>query len=247
MKATLSEKFDLRAGIFRFAQLAVLLSALFSIRGIASEALSASGTEADSSATAGRDSQQRSQLKYLEHRPKWGLEFKASSPGVRDFQLTDPTGAMNHLHSIQASFEFQPQILQSFGVLGIGADFGLHPPSTSGMSAPSVTFSWNFGSHLRYQARFVQEQLLVPYLAYGASYWMYRIRSGEVGGLLVHGPSIGLEFLLNAIDTKSAARFFSDYGVSRTYIVVDGSWATGSAGSVLLSARSFYFGLRFEM
>jgi hypothetical protein len=247
MKTTLSEKFCLCAKISGLALPALLSVALLSTEVVASDAMSASGIGAESAAAEGADSQQRSQLSYLEHRPKWGLEFKASSPGVRDFQLTDPTGAMNHLHSIQASLEFQPQSLQRYGVLGIGADFGLHPPSTSGVPAPSVTFSWNFGSHLRYQARFVQEQLLVPYVAYGASYWMYRIRSGEVGGLLVHGPSAGLEFLLNAIDTKSAARFFSDYGVSRTYIVVDGSWATGSAGSVLLSARSFYFGLRFEM
>lgn len=194
-----------------------------------------------------KDPGARTRESYFDYKPSIGVEFKGTSPGVREVQLLDSAGVRSSVHSMLLSVEYQPRFIQRYGVLGLGAELGIHPPSAPQGQVPGITFAWSAGGRTRYQARFFQEQALVPYAGYQLSLWMHRLRSGTSDALLAHGPLVGIEFLLNALDSKSAARFFEDYGVSRTYILVEGNWMNGKSTSASLESRSFFFGLRFEM
>ncbi|MCC7441086.1 MAG: hypothetical protein IT285_05615, partial [Bdellovibrionales bacterium] len=62
----------------------------------------------------------------------------------------------------------------------------------------------------------------------------------------VSGPFFGAWFLLNVADQESAASFFSDYGVSRSYLVGEMHLASGEDENIRVAGSALYFGLRVE-
>lgn len=173
-------------------------------------------------------------------RPAWGFELS----GGAGF----PTGdtAMDRVRSftpagLSLRMEWQPPWIQAAGIFSLGAaldySFGVIGGGVGGVA--------------RYQARYFRNQPIVPFGGYTALYYLVPASTSGVAaafqslqGTLIHGPFAGLNILLNIFDSDAAASFFVDYGVLRTYLVLEGRFFQGmnlNAGSATL-----YSGLRLE-
>ena len=56
----------------------------------------------------------------------------------------------------------------------------------------------------------------------------------------------GLAFLMNVLEQNTAAVFYSDWGVSRTYLFAELKGYSGQDGTLDLGGKSLFAGLRFE-
>jgi hypothetical protein len=147
--------------------------------------------------------------------------------------------------------DWQPRFLQGvWGLVDFGPYVTIYPINTSIFAAGDGTtkdlFSvWEPGGQVRYQARFVKEQFLVPVVAYGISVLHYGFGSPTpttTGSITMNNFTVGAWLLLNTFSTESAAEFYDNWGVSRSYLTFDYRTMSGS-GTTLSSA---FFGLRME-
>jgi len=177
-------------------------------------------------------------------KPNWGLELSTSPNAFGGQALTQEQGTHPAVgFSLQG--EYQPAFIQDYGVLGVGASLATYP--IFGASATSRTFSLlAAGGQVRYQARYFRGQPLVPVIGYAFEYMSYAFSNGKSGALLTNGPVLGLWFLLNILDPNSAAQFYVDSKVARTYLVFEARALAGQDANIAISGPSYYFGLRFE-
>lgn len=182
---------------------------------------------------------------YQQLKPDWGMELSGSlkalgsSPGI-------PNLASGKVRSASLKFEYQPSQLQSLGVFGIGPTLNLYPVSPIGQVTRAAIGIGSLGGQLRYQARYFREQPIVPYAGYSVERMSYRLVSGSKGNLVAKGPFFGALFLLNFVDSETAAEFYVNSGVLRSYLVAEIKTLVGSDSLIQLSGRSYHFGIRFE-
>ena len=142
--------------------------------------------------------------------------------------------------------QWQPQFIQSLGVIGIGPVFGVYP--ISGGVTSSIFSIASIGGRATYQLRYFRNQPIVPVVSYQYEYLYYDFLGSPVGYLWSSGPSAGLWFLISLLEPSVASSAYISTGISRTYAVVEFRRLTGASsdGSVAVSGNSWYFGLRFE-
>jgi hypothetical protein len=188
-------------------------------------------------------------LSYHDIRPQWAFQLNASvnpfgGQLLKPGHLVDDQGD-NSAYGFQLSFEFQPAFLQSIGVIGLGPTVGVYPIFAGGVTSnPWAIYS--LGGQVRYQARFFRKQFIVPVFSYSVDYFSYRFTSGKSGRFFANGPAGGIWILLNALDPGTAAEFYVDNGVLRTYIIAEARMLEAQSSEVSLSGFSYYFGFRFE-
>lgn len=178
-------------------------------------------------------------------RPTFAVEL-AASPAAFGQGLVpgrpDAAAMGTSLH-----LEYQPGFLQSLGTFGAGPVFAGYPISQS-QGLTSYFFSvWSVGAAARYQARYFHNQFLVPSIGYEIDRITYSFTTGQSGLMTVEGPVLGLQFLLNTLDSRRADEFYDTTGISHTYLVAEARDLTGTNGTITASGLSWYFGLRFEM
>ncbi len=189
---------------------------------------------------------------YQQLRPRWAvamtgaLKSLGNAPGIPGFDDSRTT-APNSARAIRLQIEYQPAVVQKYGVLGAGPSFTLYPISPLGSLTRTIGGMWSVGGQLRYQLRLLREQPLVPYAGYGAEALSYTLSSGPRGRFTVRGPFFGGMFLLNFVDPSAAAEFYVNYEVKRSYLVVELRTMEGSDGTITLGGQSLYFGVRCEL
>lgn len=107
--------------------------------------------------------------------------------------------------------------------------------------------------YLTYQLLSNEDQFLVPYIGGGYTHMTYRhsveggdTASGGTDGYHLRG---GLKILLNRFEPDSAGKLYEDWGVIRTYFLLEGQYAqvVGFDGTMPnLGGWSYLGGLRFE-
>lgn len=182
--------------------------------------------------------------KFWDIRPTWAFELSSSLNALGGNALTVDQGT-NPTYAFAAAIEYQPPDIQKYGVFGIGPIFEVFP-IFQGSSTPDRFSLLAGGFQFRYQARYFQEQPLVPMAAYSVEYFRYRFTSGPTGNTWLHGPTVGLWLLLNMLEPDTAAQFYINSGVVRSYVTLEYRILTGSGTGISVSGGSFYFGLRCE-
>jgi hypothetical protein len=190
---------------------------------------------------------------YKKAVPVWGAELTGSVNGlgsqpVSPIQGTIPARAF----SIQA--DYQPPFIQQahLGVLGFGPSLAMYPiiqdlfNITQAKAVDNFASFWSWGGQVRYQARFFREQPLVPVASYQVQSLSYQFTGYNRYHTTLKGPTFGLWFLLNILDTTSAANFYNEGGVSRSYLIAELRQMSASDPQITVSGSSFYFGLRVE-
>ncbi len=146
--------------------------------------------------------------------------------------------------------EYQPDFFQHFGILSIGPSVGTYPTLGKTSSDQKVTSGFfsitGVGGQARYQLHYFDDQFLVPYVSYEAQSLSYRINEGGSGRMTVAGGSGGFSLLLNRLAPGEASDMYRSLGVSRSYLVIEGKYLSGSDQNVRVNGTSVYFGLRFE-
>lgn len=184
-------------------------------------------------------------LPFMTRRPQIavGLNTSLNAFGSHAIHADQGTRAML---AFTVLAEYQPAVVQSFGVLGIGPSLALYQAPGSPLGSHFFAMR-SIGGQIRYQARYFQEQGIVPFVSYAADYFSYQFKNGKSGSVFGHGPSLGLWFLLNTLDPSSAANFYADTRILRSYITLEYKTLVGSDDLISMSGGSVYFGLRFEL
>lgn len=178
-------------------------------------------------------------------RPTLGISLDYSMNAFGGAGLTGSQGA-NKAMAFSLSFEYQPAFIQSLGVIGLGPVFSMYP--IGGGVTDSIASLVSVGGQARYQLRYFRNQFLVPVISYSAEFLYYDFKGSPMGTVLIHGPGVGLWFLLNIVEPSVANAAYVSSGITRTYLVAQWKRLEGAStdGSVSTSGGSFYFGLRFE-
>lgn len=175
--------------------------------------------------------------------PQWALGISASLSAFPD-TLTPPHMASDEpIYGTQLVFDFQPSIFQSAGVFGLGvvAEFLKYPGSFS--NSPGMN---GIGGELRYQAYYVRQQWLVPYMAYQWVQVFYDFKQGPKGILSTSGPLYGISLLLNGFSQQDSGEFYEEWGIARSYLFAELHTEKGIDRGITLQGRSLFFGLRLE-
>jgi hypothetical protein len=184
-----------------------------------------------------------------EMRPNFGIQFMGSA-GAFGNSTISPAQQGIKSGAMLIQLEYEPRFLQSLGVLSIGPSVGMFPTLGSAPSGGNVTsnvFSIHeLGGQARYQLHYWNDQFIVPYVAYEVQNVHYNINQGGSGSLTIAGGSAGLGVLLNRFASAEARGFHDSFGVSRSYLMIEGKNLQGSDQNVKVSGTSIYFGLRFE-
>jgi len=147
-------------------------------------------------------------------------------------------------------YQWQPAVLQRFGIVGIGPNISAYPAvKARGQVINGYRNGWGLGSQLSWQGKFSGRQWLLPVVSYAAEYNIYSLTGGERGSFWSHGPRIGAWLLLNAIDPTDTDRQQSDYGSARTYAILEYSnvrSGNGAGRDIDIRGNAIQFGLRFE-
>lgn len=182
---------------------------------------------------------------YTQLRPHWGVEVTTSLDALGEGAAI-PGQSDSKVRATSISLEWQPAFLQSYGVLAMGPMFNVYLtiPKT-GLFTTAIGM-WSLGGQIRYEARYLREQPLVPVVGYGVESVGYNLSSGPSGRFLARGPVLGGMVLLNFMDPGAAAEFYVNHGVTRSYAVAEYRSNEGTDGTVTLAGRTLFFGLRFE-
>ncbi len=176
--------------------------------------------------------------------PNLAVEFTFSPKAFGGTKLI-PNQQSSSIFALDLLFQYQPKIIQKYGVLGIGPFFTVYPMSGSGDTSTAFS-NLSFGGQIHYQARYFERQPVVPVVSYSVEYFNYRFLSGVSGSLIASGPTAGLWLFLNFLEPSSSNELFLDYGILRSYLVAEYRMIQGSNKDLTFSGGSLYFGLRFE-
>lgn len=183
--------------------------------------------------------------------PSWGMQLSVSPRTLgstsSDSNTADPAETLNPAVSLAVQFEYQPFFLQSFGVMGFGPSFEAFPFSAKEPSVSRTPGTYALGAQIRYQARYLHEQIIVPNVGYSLQSLSYKLSTEDSGRLNLQGPFFGIWVLLNSLEPSAAAEIFVVHGVTRSYFVAELRLIQGEDENVVFSSRSFFFGLRVEL
>lgn len=174
-------------------------------------------------------------------RPSWGFQFATAVRPVRSGQGVLQNESFQN-RTLAISAEYQPLHAQRYGIFGLGPSLVLGIPFPDKMRISL----YGAGAQFRYQARFLREQWVVPTFGMEALYLRYYLKTQDRGGMFAYAPSVGAMFLLNRLDEETAASFYQDSAICRSYLIASAEFLRGSAPRVFLSGTGLYVGLRFE-
>ncbi len=181
---------------------------------------------------------------FQRKKPQWGVEITTTLNAFGTHALT-PSQGSTPAYGLTFHLEYQPAILQSYGVLSLGPSFALYP--ISGGITPSLFSLLSVGGRVLYQARYWREQPIVPMLGYAVEYLNFHFNSGIQGSTLLKGPVLGLWMLLNVLESTAAAQMYMSTGISRSYLVLEWRNLHGESPDLaIIDGGSYYLGLRFE-
>lgn len=144
-------------------------------------------------------------------------------------------------------FEFQPAFLQAIGVIGFGPSFTVYPViGGDGTFVANLMGLWSVGGQIRYQARFFDEQIVVPTVGFAFEQFRYQFADDNSGYVNAMGPFFGLWLYLNPLDRRAAADFYADYKGTRSYLVAEARMLSAADDLVTLSGMTIYVGFRLE-
>ena len=201
---------------------------------------------ADNEAATSRAQRTSRVPQYTLTRPSWGVQISGSTGALGNGKDLTPVQAGNRTRGIQLTAEYQFPFLQSIGVLSAGPSVGIYPIFPSQTVTTGPVSLWDLGAQIRYQARFFRNQPIVPFAGFEAQYFAYRFKDGPDGSLVAQGPFFGGMFLLNVLEPDSAAEFYINAGISRSYLVAEVKTITGKDANISFSGASYFFGLRLE-
>ncbi|MGK5088981.1 hypothetical protein WDW86_15595 [Bdellovibrionota bacterium FG-2] len=175
---------------------------------------------------------------------QWGVELAGSGLGAAPKVSGMSSG--KSISNFSMNVEFAPALNSSIGAIDVGPSFSTFSNSGSSDLPQSLVFAWTVGAGVRYQARFLSEQWIVPVVSYNVESMQYRLRSGQTGYFLAKGPTLGAYILMNSFDPSEARSLYSSIGIARTYAVFEYRDISGSGADMEMDGRSGHFGLRFE-
>jgi hypothetical protein len=188
-----------------------------------------------------------SQDRFTKAVPTLAYEVAASVPGMGKYSFSRPGESLVPQWTGSIQIDFQPTILQKFGVFGFGPSFNLSPPPVfPGEKKYNLVYGFSVGAQVRYQLKFWDTQPVVPMVAYSGEYYRYKIRTGGANGFIARGPILGVWIHLNALDDAAARTAFFESGIVRSYLVVELRRLTGGDGMVSLNSSAYYSGIRLE-
>ena len=189
--------------------------------------------------------------RYQLHRPEWAFQF-SFSPRAFSGQALSPAQGTRSTFAYQLLFEYQPSFLQSLGVLGLGPSISLYSFPNANIT-PRMTSVYSYGGQIRYQARYLREQYIVPMIAYSFEMLNSEFKDPISGAITskdkvrLQGPSFGAWILLNFLDRSSANSLYLNTGITRTYLTLEAKKTRGSLSQVQLNHWSYFVGLRLEL
>lgn len=176
--------------------------------------------------------------------PRWAVQANYS-PNA----FGDTSGFKKNSHvkfrGVLFEFDYQPESIQKFGVLGFGPHIAVYPTTPLKASNTRVA-NWGIGAQIKYQARFFREQPLVPFAGLSYEYLRYNLTRGGASDISPTGFHLGGMLLLNFIDRASAAEFYANHGISRSYFVAELRMLSGGDTVINPSGSALFFGLRIE-
>lgn len=177
-------------------------------------------------------------------KPQWAFELISSLNAFGSRALT-PAQGTSPAYALTLMGEYQPSIVQDYGVLGFGPSASFYPIYAGTTSSMFSVFS--FGGQVRYQAKYFRNQPIVPMVAYEVQAIKYGFTDGGNGILIANGFTYGVWILLNLFEPSSAASLYVNTGVARSYLVLEAHSLGGSNTVLNLSGTSYFFGLRAEL
>jgi hypothetical protein len=189
--------------------------------------------------------------KYLDYHSHWAAEFDIAPAALgRNLSLggNDSSGnaVNNQPWGIGLAFEYQPEWFQKMGILSFGPSLSLYPSFSSNDDFPNAEAIWSIGAQIRYQARFKEQQFIVPMIGFNYEKVSYHLVTEGTGSLDISGPVLGIEVLLNSLDPDSSTAFYFDMGILKTYFVLEARLLEGDDGVMDVSGLSWFFGVRME-
>lgn len=182
---------------------------------------------------------------YQRVRPKWGFELSGSARALGNDALLLGQEYKN-MWGVSAQFEYQPEFLQSIGVVSFGPSVQVYRQDPHSGFNRNILSMWSFGAQVRYQARYFHEQPVVPFIGARMEYFSYYFTDQFSGHLPVRGGFLGAMFLLNVVEPREAAAFYANYGVARSYLLAEVRSYDGLNEAIDFAGYSYFFGLRIE-
>jgi hypothetical protein len=150
-------------------------------------------------------------------------------------------------YAVSLGLEYQPEFLQTFGVVSFG-------PVVDGYffsGKPAVVESskvglYGLGGTIKYQGYWMDRQILVPYFGYQLSSYKYSFIDGSSGRMMSGGIFGGVMFLLNVLAPQEAFEGMQSSGLTRSYLTFELKNLTGTSEHMTMGGMQIYFGLRLE-
>ncbi len=186
---------------------------------------------------------------YDRENPSWGVDIHGS---LNALGATSPTNTAEDVEystrNFGIGFEYQPQFLQSLGVVSIGPSVNLYilEPMGSLTSGPFSIMS--FGGSAKYQFRYFRAQPFVPFVGFEYQMIKYRfvVEGFPSGWTTSTGMTFGGMLLLNWMEPSSAHSLWSETGIKRSYLVGEVKTMTAGEPALSVDGSAIYFGLRVE-
>jgi hypothetical protein len=181
---------------------------------------------------------------YRDAHPQFGVEVTFApntftrAPQIQQSDIT--------ITSFTLGLEYQPPIVQKLGVFGIGATTGLYMVSPAGTLTANGADFYSYGGQVRYQAKFLQDQVVVPFIGYGVEYFRYHFTNSSVQDFNRSGPLVGLMFSTAILDRQAMQELYQDWGVSRAYALVELRGSSSGDETIPTNPKTWFFGLRVE-
>lgn len=183
--------------------------------------------------------------------PHFGVDVHAFLAAIGTPETTQVLGNMTtdiSLRNLGMAFDWQPQVIQDagYGVLAIGPTANLYFVDDATDSKLSI---YSLGLSLKYQFRYMRNQIVVPFVGYESQVIRYRFSDATglgSGQTKAAGPSFGLMVNLNWFEPPAAHTFYSEDGIRRTYLLAEVKRLTTEEEALSALANALYFGLRME-
>ncbi len=180
-------------------------------------------------------------------RPTMGVHAHMAAQAYRGTLFQGQTSE-DKLRNFGLAVEFMPGMNENMGVFSVGLTANLYPLTPPAALRPIRSYSYSVGGLLRYQLRFVANQILVPMGGAEIAYLRYEIPATGSGQMAVITPFAGLMFFLNRLDPNAAGGMYSTRGVLRSYLVGDVRLITGqNSHASQINGTAVTVGLRLEM
>jgi hypothetical protein len=184
-------------------------------------------------------------------RPHWSFEIKAGNfePDLPNFSQYYGKRDMTE-YSMSVAYKITRRV--ELGVEGgYLSSNGKALAPLHGTVAGSVTYTlYPVNAFILFRGVMSEQQWIVPYVGGGYTKMFYKEQvenqgtvKGSADGFHARG---GLQFLLDALDFKSASNMYKDYGIFHTYLFVEAQYIHAVVSSTNIGGKGYMAGLLFE-